>query len=128
MEQPELGWTTVVTPIRVIDGDTVEVEIRKRVTVRLMDDDGTYDTPEIRRPASNEEILLGVEASKELEVILNNSDVVILHVPTEIDGNIQDIFSIGSRIVGHLFADGDSVSEIMAREGYDKSKENYLGK
>ncbi len=125
MKQPELGWTTPVKVERVIDGDTIEVSVTKKFMVRLQDDDGYFDTPEIRKPASEEEIRLGKECSEYLEGLLFNTfdpgdgdilyrakDGVVMHVDSDETGKISHSFNF-TRVKGHLFVDGQDVTEKM---------------
>lgn len=110
MKQPELGWTTPVTLDRVIDGDTVVVTVTKEITLRLAD----VDAPEIRKPASNEEIKRGHEVRLYLEEMIDSADLVMF-IPTTHEGRIQDMFSIGARPVGYLFANGQDVNNSVQK-------------
>lgn len=125
MKQPKIGWCTKVTPKDVIDGDTIKVEIRREITVRITDDKGKFNTPEIRKPASDEEIKLGIEATEYLQYLLDNSDEVVLFIPGSKEDEIRDIFSIGARAVGMVFVDGKDVTEMLSSAGYNKESENY---
>lgn len=115
MKQPELGWTTPVQIKRVIDGDTVKIVISREVDVRLTDEEGTFDAPETYRPSSKAEELEGIKYTLKLKDILETADEIVLFIPTDERGRVKDIFSIGSRVVGHLFADGVDVVEELKK-------------
>ena len=134
MEQPSLGWTTPVEIVKVIDGDTVRIRIVREVDVRITDDEGTFDTPETWRPKSAEEKVLGLAATSFMKQLLfkwtvgwtkirtygSQRDNIVLHVPTDERGRVKDIFSIGARVVGHLFVDGVDVTDEMKKAGHTK--------
>jgi len=123
MKQPHLGWTTPIKVKRIIDGDTIVAEIRKEITVRITDEDGTFNTPETRGASAQEEFE-GEQAKKALYNIIDFADEVVIFIPTDSDGQIKDAFSIGARVVGYIFADGKDVTEKMTAMGHNKSKEN----
>jgi len=123
MDQPELGWTTPVKVVRVLDGDTVEVSVTKTFMVRLQDDDGDFDTPEIRKPASAEEIVYGQKCKRFMEYLLfkdnlpdgwatSSKDGVVLHIDSDETGKVSHSFNF-TRVKGHLFVDGEDVTEKM---------------
>jgi len=135
MDQPELGWTTPVKAVRVIDGDTIEVSVTKTFMVRLQDDDGHFDTPEIRKPASEEEIARGKEckwfmedllldavANGPWDISLKSKPNVVLHIDSDETGKISHSFNF-TRVKGHLFVDGQDVTEKM-NEFMKEQKEN----
>lgn len=112
MNQPPLGYTTNVELIEVIDGDTIKVKIEKELTVRLKD----FNAPEIRKPASKEEIAKGIEYKEFLINLLKNKNIV-LFVPSDGSDIISHLFSIGSRVVGSIFIEGKNVVEILREKG-----------
>lgn len=111
MEQPDLGWTTPVKVERVIDGDTIEVSITRRFMVRLQDDDGDFDTPETYRPKSEEEKTLGLLYTDFVKKQLQAASTITMHVGAFKDGEVRDLFSIGTRINAHIFVDGEDLAE-----------------
>lgn len=129
MKQPPLGWTTTVKLKRVIDGDTICVTVEKEITIRITDDAATFNTPEIRRRKgiTEEEIQRGHRALLDLSLLLENSEI-IMHIATDEDGKIADMFSIGSRAVAQVFVNGINVADKMSELGHNKSADNYLGK
>ena len=66
MQQPPKGITTDVKLVKVIDGDTVDVEITRKVRVRLLD---CY-APETRTRDTAEKVK-GFESKKYLHDMLN---------------------------------------------------------
>jgi hypothetical protein len=134
MEQPDLGWTTSVKVVRVIDGDTVEVSVTKTFMVRLQDDDDEFNAPEIRRPASDEERKCGQECKRYLYNLLFDTtsglgmfddypkDNVVLHIDTKESGKMASLFTF-TRIKGHLFVDGKDVTEDLNK--FMKSQGDY---
>lgn len=112
MNVPPKGLTTDAVVTEVIDGDTVEVEISRRVRVRLID----CWAPETRGP----ERPVGLKAEAHLVKLLEESENrVTLHIPASVDGDIQDVFTMG-RVLGHIWpaAGGDSLSKQMVRDGF----------
>lgn len=105
------GVTTKAKIVRVLDGDTVEVEISKRITVRLLD----CWAPEL----NTEE---GKASKAYLESIISRGQEVILQIPSSKTGNLSSLFTFG-RVIGQLFNSLDeNISEKMINEGHAKKK------
>lgn len=99
---PVPGWTTPATVIRVIDGDTVEIEVRRTLKVRLLD----CWAPERSDPG-------GAESTEHLRALIEATDnEVILHVPLT-SARVEDAWTFG-RVLGALWPahpiDGDNRS------------------
>jgi len=114
---PPLGISSRATVVRVVDGDTIDVEIRKVVRVRLRD---CWAAELHGTPA---EKTRGELAKKFCE---KNSLATqgILFVPTDGSRNIGDVTTLG-RVLGYYWSDGSekSLSELMVESGYaTKSK------
>jgi micrococcal nuclease len=95
--------------IRVIDGDTIIVEINdKKETIRLIG----LDTPEIvdwRKPVE----CFGKESSEEAKRILNGKSV---RLETDLSQDVRDKYN---RLLAYVFLkDGTSFNEIMIKNGY----------
>jgi len=117
-EAPDLGWTTTARVVYVVDGDTVDVEIRRRLRIRLLD----CWAPE-SRTTDQEEKVRGLAAKKFLKELIQNKQVV-LHIPTNGSEDIKDILTL-NRVLGKLYLDDEDVSETMVANGYaTKTKEN----
>lgn len=114
MKTPPLGYTTPVKLVRVIDGDTIKVRLEKEFIVRLKD----FNAPEIRKPASDEEIAKGKECKNLLNSLLPYE--LILFIPISKDNDIGDVFSIGSRVIGDIFVDNINIVEILKDFGFGK--------
>jgi endonuclease YncB( thermonuclease family) len=118
---PEPAWITPARVIRVIDGDTVEVEIRKTLRVRMLDcwapeshRDGRVDESE-----REEQKALGIASKKSLENYAQDRDV-ILRIPTSNDGDMSQVFTLG-RVLGELWLTSrpeESLSERQVRLGH----------
>jgi endonuclease YncB( thermonuclease family) len=99
--KPEIGYTTDVKVIRVIDGDTVEVEVSKRFHVRLLD----CRMPEKKTPE-------GVRAKSALSNLVNSAKKFILFIPGSSRDLLGDVLTL-SRVLGRLWADDVEVSSYM---------------
>ena len=117
MNQPPEGFTTKANVSRVIDGDTVDVTITRKIRVRLKD----CWAPETRT-RDLEEKQRGMASKKYLEKLLRNKDVV-LHIPADKEGDIKDIFSFG-RVLGNIFIDEQDVSSAMVSVGHATRKKH----
>tara|TARA_B100000029_G_scaffold486438_1_gene540789 strand:- start:877 stop:1320 length:444 start_codon:yes stop_codon:yes gene_type:complete len=127
MQQPPKGITTDVKLVRVIDGDTVDVEITRKVRVRLLD---CY-APETRT-TDREEKIRGYESKKYLhdmltEVFYNDlasrkKKKITLFIPADEEGEIKDNFTF-NRVLGRLFINGEDVSERMVEAGKATAKD-----
>jgi endonuclease YncB( thermonuclease family) len=109
---PAPGWTTRCTVVSVYDGDTVVVEIRKTMRVRLLD----CWAPEIRGGAEQSKAA-GLASREHLKGLAEEKDA-LLFVPTPSD-NVGDATSLG-RVLGQIWVEGDSVSlaEHQVRAGH----------
>ena len=110
MKEPPEGFTTKAKITRVIDGDTVDVLIERRLRIRLED----CWAPETRT-RDREEKARGLEAKRFAKDKLLDQDVVV-HIPADPEGEVKDVFTFG-RAVGRVFLDGEDFSAIMVREG-----------
>jgi endonuclease YncB( thermonuclease family) len=108
---PAPGWTTTCRIIDVYDGDTVTVEIRKTMRVRMLD----CWAPEIRGGTA-ESKAAGIASRDHLKGLAEGKDAV-LHVPQT--DRIGEETSL-SRILGHVWIDGDkqSLSERQVAAGH----------
>ena len=79
-ESPPIGWTVPVRVVQVYDGDTVVVEITKRVRVRLLD----CWAPEVRTKDKAEK-QKGYASKDHLKKIIPEGSDAILHIPGSVD-------------------------------------------
>ena len=122
--EPQPGWITVGKVVRVPDGDTVDVEIRRRVRVRLL---GCWAAESRRDPRVKNRIdreaakLRGIAAKEHLRRVALGKRCVLM-IPTQADGDettsdIGDVFSL-SRALGRVWVDGKDLSELQVERGY----------
>lgn len=99
--KPPEGWTTACEVVKIIDGDTLDVEVRKVLRVRLID----CWAPEPTAPG-------GREAGQWL-LQLTRGKRATLSIPRESD-SLAAAFSFG-RVLGHVWMEGEnrSLSELM---------------
>lgn len=105
---PQPGITSSAKVKRVIDGDTLEVVISKTIRIRLL----SCYCPETHGLQKED----GIEAKNYCQKIIDNSDPKIrIHVPTDDDGNIQDILTL-SRVLGEVWIkDSDGIWQNLAK-------------
>lgn len=122
MSEPERGLVTDAKVIRVIDGDTVEVEITRRFPVRLIHGDGKqqFNAPEKREPGgiAAKVFLRHLLLSPDLHGIPTSRDVT-LFIPAQKDTTLTDINSF-NRLLGKLWVDGQCVTDVMLGAGHAK--------
>ena len=106
LTKPSECWTTKASVVRVLDGDTLEVEIRFTVIVRLLD----CWAPETRTLDLKEKAL-GQESKRYLEKMLEDDEEITLFIP--LSSNIGKSFSFG-RVLGHVW-DDDSPKSVSVR-------------
>ena len=126
---PEPGWTTAGKVTGVIDGDTVEIEVVRRIRVRLSDcwaPESRLD-PRIQDEAKREGAKrLGQLAKSHLQILAQGRQCRLV-IPTAIqaDGITQDpagSLTLG-RAIGYVWIDGPdgswvSLSDVMVAAGY----------
>ena len=114
---PELGVTARASVKRVIDGDTVELELRWPVTVRLKD----CWAPEVRGAESSK----GRESAEFLRGLLPPGRGVVVSIASSHANDLGDLMSF-SRVVGHVWIPGDdeSLSQIMVGAGMAKERKD----
>jgi endonuclease YncB( thermonuclease family) len=110
MTVPKPGWVTEVDYIRPIDGDTIEVEIRRRFHVRLKDID-VYE----RRTEK------GIKATEFVDEKLINANRIIVEIPTN---NVIKLLDINSfeRLMANIYVDNDNLADLLRQKGFEKPK------
>lgn len=116
-DPPEPSWTTKAVVTNIVDGDTVDVEIRRTIRVRLIDCwapethmDGRL--PEARQAAEKK---AGLKSKEDLKALALGKPV-ILQVPTSED--LLKSTTMG-RVLGRVWLEGDeeSLSEKQVKAG-----------
>ena len=105
---PELGLTARAVVKRVVDGDTIDVELRLPCRIRLID---TW--------AAEDETRKGQRASKQMELMAPAGAKVIVQIPTSEANSVKDVFTFG-RVLGWVWREGDeeSLNSLMVRSGH----------
>lgn len=101
-KQPANGYATDCKITRVIDGDTVVVEIKQSFHVRLLQ----CWAPE-SRTKDLEEKAKGLAAKENLQSLVDQEDQATLFVP--LSGDLTEAMTLG-RVLGYLWRKGDDVS------------------
>ena len=117
---PDPAWTTKAVVTRVIDGDTLEVEIRRTMRVRMLDcwaPESKID-PRVDESQQDREKKKGLKSKAHLEELAAGK-VVIVRVPVDPTGDIAKSITMG-RILGHVWIEHDSKSlnERQVEGGY----------
>lgn len=110
-EPDGFGLTFGGTVTRVLDGDTIEVEIRRTVRVRLLD----CWAPETRT-RDKEEKRRGIAARRALRDMVEDEQVLV-DVPIEAQGKFGDSMTFG-RVLGHVWCHGMDVADEMVMQGH----------
>ena len=117
-DAPPIGWTVHCKVVQVYDGDTVVVEIRKRVRVRLLD----CWAPEVRTKDAAEK-KRGNASKANLQALLPEGSDAILHIPGSVD--IGRSLTFG-RFLGHMWSDAEddnvSVQQVAAGHATEMKK------
>jgi len=113
---PSPSWTTAAKVVRVIDGDTLEVEVRRVLRVRMLD----CWAPESRRDPRLDESQRSSEkakgqAAKEHLISLANGREVIVSVPMAADGDLSSPWTMG-RVLGHVWLTDQPDKSLSVRQ------------
>lgn len=108
MPAPQLGYTTRCRVTEVIDGDTLEVQIVKKLRVRLID----CWAPETRTKDDKEK-RSGILSKEHLRYLAAGREGTLL-VPGHQDNELGDAITM-SRALGRVWVDGQerSLSELQ---------------
>ena len=118
---PQPAWVTTAKVVRVIDGDTLEVEIRRVVRIRMLDcwaPESKQDPriPELRRQSEKAK----GQAAKAALTKLAEGKVVTVQIPLDADGDLAKSMTMG-RVLGYVWLTSDpaeSLSEKQVRNGH----------
>jgi endonuclease YncB( thermonuclease family) len=110
---PEPGWTTKAKVVQVYDGDTIVVDVTRRFRVRLLD----CWAPEVRTRNDSEK-KAGFAARDNLAKLLPVGSTCTVAIPSSVDGELQDVLTMG-RFLAHVWSDGGvNVSESQVKAGH----------
>lgn len=100
--------------IRVLDGDTVEVAITRKVHIRLLD----CWAPEVHQTKHPNEKRLGINAKNHAELLVKHKGAAcVLEVPSDGDEDLGDGLTFG-RVLGNVwFEDGTCLNVQMVQDG-----------
>ena len=109
-ETPSLepGLMLPVEFVRAVDGDTIEVEIKRTFHVRLRD----IDVIEKREPK-------GREATEFATFKLVYGKDILVFIPTNNPEKLMDITSF-ERVLGDIYIDGVKLQDLLREHGYEK--------
>lgn len=110
---PPLGWTTVAHIERVVDGDTLDVVVERRLRIRLLN--CWAPESETRNLAEKEKGIASKAALQELAL----GRPCLLHVPTAGMRRLDDVMTF-SRVLGSVWLVGDdkSLAELQIDSGH----------
>lgn len=108
---PEPGWCTAGVVRRVIDGDTLVVELRRVVHVRLLE----CWAPE-SRTTDPEEKQRGLAAKANMQQLAADKECLVF-IPADAHGNLSHEFTMG-RVLGYVYVDGRDLSEAQREAGH----------
>ena len=123
-QPPPLGWTTLAKVERVIDGDTLEITITRKVRIRVLDC-WAPETHKTGRPGEKD-FGLKVKAFVQ-ELIDKHGTDVRVHIPTDVNQALADVLTMG-RVLGDIWlADGRSLAAILRKRGMaTKTKQELI--
>lgn len=118
---PEPAWVTPGRVLRVIDGDTLEVEIRRTIRVRMLNcwAPESHRDGRVAEEEREEQRALGIASKKSLQSVAEDRDVIV-RIPTATDGDLSQVFTLG-RVLGEVWLQSDpseSLSERQVRLGH----------
>ena len=119
MNKPRPGFCSPVTITRVIDADTIEVELTRKFNVRLIhenDEGKQFNAPEINTEQ-------GQKAKKFVKTLLEGADIstTTLFVPTGEDDKLMDVNSF-NRILGEIWIADQRLTDILLLWNYGELK------
>lgn len=121
---PPQGWSVRGHVTEVVDGDTLEIEVKYRLRVRLLD----CWAPE-SRTANLEEKRRGLASKANLQRLAGDKEV-FLFVPTGNMKTLGDLYSLG-RVLGAVWVDGEvqSLAERQVADGHaSKMRPHIVGR
>ena len=117
------GWITRAKVVRVVDADTLEVEVRRTMRIRILDC-WAAETHETGRPG---EKALGLEAKAYVEELFEKlGPEIVVRIPTEGDQSLAHVLTLG-RFLGDVeLSDGRLLAKVLRRKGFAASTKEKL--
>lgn len=111
---PENGWNTPAEIVRVIDGDTIVVQLTRTIHIRLLD----CWCAESRTKDKSEKVL-GLAAKQHLlDLVAKHGPICTVHIHADPNEDVSRTFTM-SRALGRVWlSNGDEVSELMRAAGH----------
>lgn len=128
MQQPPLGLTKRVDKVLSnYDGDTMKVLVSYIFDIRITDEDGTFDMPEIKStdPA---EAANGLLCKQRLDELCDAAKEVVIHIKGDELGRISHYNAVGGRVAAIVFCDGKDVTQDEILSKYNKGKKKKTKK
>lgn len=115
---PSPGWTTQARCLRVIDGDTIEVEVRRVIRVRMLDcwaPESKLD-PRVSQADRETEKFAGQASKENLRRLAEGRDLIV-QIPSGED--VAKSITMG-RWLAHVWVEGDgeSLAEKQVKGGF----------
>ena len=100
---PEPAWTTRAKVLRVIDGDTLEVEVRRVFRVRMLDcwAPESRSDPRLNEAKRAAEKSRGQAAKENLARLASGKEVTV-QIPLSGDGDVSKVWTMG-RVLGRVW-------------------------
>ena len=105
--EPQCGLTTKAKITRIVDGDTLEIEVKRTFAVRLVHPN--EDALEFNTPEKN--TTEGKLSKETLEELAEGKDAIIF-IPANDGYKLMDIQSF-NRILGEVWVDGKLLTQLM---------------
>lgn len=102
------GLMTKCEIVRIIDGDTMEIQVSRKIHVRLLDAWAAENNTEEGKKVT--------EAARQ---IIAAGKEYHLFIPSDDNGNLSHLFTFG-RILGCLYIDGKLLSDMLYEIGLIK--------
>lgn len=129
-QAPQPALITNATVTNVVDGDTIDVEIKRTVRIRLLDCWAPEKRIDNRLPESKQkaEKLAGIASKNNLSTICQGKEVIV-SIPVDPSGDISKSITMG-RVLGTVWLTDKpdkSLNQIQVEQGYaTKTKREEL--
>lgn len=108
-QKPKEGWTSQVKLVRFIDGDTLEVELSRRFSIRILDPDNYNNN---KWGAEEKNTVAGQRAIEELSKLISPGDTITVFIPSNNPISLMDIQTF-NRLLGEVwFYDNESNCDV----------------